>query len=176
MANAGCLALAKDNAKATLADCATFRTWVGASGDDAQAQALNRIYKDELPKPADGNTYTLEELQARRPFAIAYTGPGFRLEKDSGDSTWSTGTIAILLEQDIPERITNDPAAIADEFETVIGKIIYEFMALAVGGTGGYLSATSISVPDEWVRSNPDAKADFGDVAMAMLFVEFEGL
>jgi len=175
MANAGCLALAKDTLKATLGDCASFRTWVGASGDDVQAQALNRIHKDDLPPPEDSNVYTLAELQALRPFAIIYTAGGFRKEYDASPAEFeNTGTLAVLLEQDVPERIKNDPAAIADEFETVIGQIMDDLCALV--DQAGYLTITAINLPEEWVRSDPKSEPDFGDAAMAMLFVEHKGI
>jgi len=175
MANAGCLALAKDTLKASLADCDSFRTWVGASGDNAQTQALNRIYKDDLPPPTNRNIYTLAELNALRPFAIIYTADGFRKDKDASPGEfWHTGSLAILLEQAIPERIKNDPAAIADEFETIIGQIIDDLCALV--DQAGYLSITAINYPEEWVRSDPDAEPDFGDAAMAMLTIEYEGM
>lgn len=175
MANAGCLALAKDTLKATLADCTSFRTWVDASGDDVQAQALNRIYKDDLPPPDNSNAYTLAELQALRPFAIIYTAGGFRKEKDASPREfWNTGSLAVLLEQDVPERIKNDPAAVADEFETAIGQIMDDLCGLV--DQAGYLSITAVNLPEEWVRSDPKSEPDFGDAAMAMLFIEHEGI
>jgi len=175
MANAGCLALAKDTLKASLADCDSFRTWVDASGGSAQDQALNRIHKDDLPPPGNSNAYTLAELQALRPFAIIYTAGGFRKEYDASPAGFENmGTLAVLLEQDVPERIKNDPAAIADEFETVIGQIMDNLCDLV--DQAPYLSITAITMPEEWVRSDPKSEPDFGDAAMAMLFIEHKGI
>lgn len=178
MANSGGIYSAKNTFKVTLADCAVFRTWVDASGDDIQVQALNRIYKDAAPPPADGDKYTLAELQALRPFALLWTEPGFQKLQDASAMQCSNdGAIRVGLEQDVPDRICTDFGAIADEFELFLETVINQMLDLSGGPGGGYLTFAEHPVTDlSWSRNNPDNYADEGDAVTAEFVVHYLGL
>ena len=142
-APAGSISLSRHYAELTLADCATFRTWVGAG---TQAEALAHIYPAALPSPANGAPrYTLTELQTYRPFVIIYVDPeeGCRFDQDAGGEFFEfrdSGQLWLEFEQDVPGGIVDDPAEIDVQVCNTIGQILDDLKALA--GQPGYLAIT----------------------------------
>ena len=137
----GSISLAKQNLKAALADCATFRTWCGAVD---RAAALARIYLEGLPKPPDGQkTFTAEQLEAYRPYATIYTDAknGFNLALSSFGTHAeydAAGKMCFTLFQNCPDQNGDDPTSDANlKFSNFCGNLIDELAILS--GTAGYL-------------------------------------
>ncbi len=161
------MATAKANLKATLADAAAFRTWVGAS-DHAGADA--HIYSNRLPAPADTDTgvYTQAELTALRPFAIVmpteqdpYQLTGIAIS-DATDFA-ETGKLRILLEQNAAE----DP----ETWETTVDGIITGIKGLA--GKAGYLDIANLRIVALYLKAAADDIPTLGDFQQAMLELDW---
>ena len=101
----GCISLAEELLRTSLADSDNFRTWVGASGASAQAQALNRVHYESLPVPPAGQQeYTRLQLQEMRPYALIGTS-GFGGRHAATGSQFEFrhhGSMNLCLLQDIP--------------------------------------------------------------------------
>jgi len=171
---AGYISLPEHYLLVSLADCATFRTWVNASGDDAQAQARARIHDTALPPSSTGEPYTLAELQRFRPFAIIDTMQARRFAKEATRAMLgTTGVLLLILEQDVPEPIQNDPAEIGRRFKNAVGKIANELLAQAEDD--GKLDIQAVDYTEPYYRTEEDVHETFGDVVCAQLFIEHEG-
>ena len=168
-APAGSLMLAQDNAKKTLADVTAFRTWAGAAD---QAEALDRIYHDGLPPPADREGYSKDELELYRPCALIWTeedaGFGAEAIATSGDAfEWQgRGKIVITFEQNVPPEIAEDLAEVDLRFKNSIGQIIDGLTDLF--GGAGYLACLDLTM-DGPFRVRPDNEPDQGDWQIARL-------
>jgi len=172
IAASGCITLVEENLKKSLAASSTFRTWIGATGDDANDQARSRIHFDEWPPPSDGNAHTSAEMRALLPSAIVDTEDFTATESAVGEHD-NSGFLRVKLEWDIPERILNDPGAIAREFKNIIGGIIDDLFAMS--GTAERLSIRQIRMerPD---RTHPTEECDLGDVFCTKLIIEHYGI
>jgi len=159
---AGPLSLVEQTLKNTLGDCAAFRTWVGASGDDAQEQARNRIHRAALGPPDDLAEYTKAELARKRPYVLFWDTPDFEIIADSDAGYEITGTLAVRFEWDVPEAIKNDPDEIDLRFKNIVGEILAELFAKRT--EGGYLAVTAISKADMYNRTEPGEAKTVGDV------------
>lgn len=169
------LALAQNNLRVSLADCATFRTWVGAEGDDSQQQARDRIHDEGLPEPPLGVTFGLADLQALRPHAVIST-LGLHSEHGSTGSVFGfddSGILVLRLEQDVPQDIAHDMAEIGRRFTNTIGAIWDELKALS--GGGGYLAIESIDMPEPWGRSAEQDAESMGDFVRVELTITWGG-
>ena len=164
---AGPISLAESVLRTTLADCTHFRSWVGAAN---QAQALDRIYLDGLPPPANNaDSHTLSELQALRPFAVIYTEEqrGWRTRQNAaGTRHWfiHSGSLTVRFEQDSPSDALDDPGELDRRFRNTIGQIVStEDDAnpglLELAGTPGYLAITGIEASGPF-RSDDDQVPD----------------
>lgn len=156
----------------TLGASATFRTWTStATQEDAEA----KIHKDAIPNSASGKyDHTLAELQALRPYAILFEQPeeGFvvRAAALSGSRDFvASGAFSILLEQDIPSNISNDPAEIAIQFRNTYGGIIDDLAGLA--SVAGYLDINEMAVEESQFRSPKKERVVYGDVVIVFLRV-----
>lgn len=160
--------MAQTNLEELLADCATFRTWVGASGADAQTQARNRIHGVALPPPERGGEYSVAELRRGRPLAMIWMAPDDGYERTPlGES----GAFIIRLEQDVREAVANDPNAIITEFQEVYGAIVEEMNTLS--RSGGYLLCRSIMPVDQVHRARDETHPAQGDTVQVDLRVEW---
>jgi len=168
---AGGMSLAQEYLRTALADCSTFQAWVGAAD---QAEALARIYHEALPAPANGNEYTLAELQAYRPFALIWTSEQNGYSKRRlAVGTWAeSGRIMIRLEEDVDPQIANDPAEVARRFRNTIGQIIDELCALTDPGAG-YLVFHTVTVEAGPIRTEEDEARTLGDAQAVELSVEY---
>jgi hypothetical protein len=142
---AGCLNLAQERLRTTLADVAAFRTFCGVA---TQGAALARIHHEGLPKAA-GESYTLAEMQAYRPYAFIWTddSQGFTKQHAAGGvSHWfrAAGRLHVILVREVPAAlIDNEPAADFD-FKNHLGLILDGLGELA--GQPGYLAISRMSV------------------------------
>lgn len=149
---AGSVSLAQQHFVTMLGDSTNFRTFVGASGANIQAQALARIYQDALPPSADGREFTLIELQELRPYALVWTAPGeggFTISIDgvgNNNEFAESGTLMLRLARDVPDDIVNQPAEIVRTFQNIYGQILDDLITLTV--TAGNLSFNRIDLVD----------------------------
>lgn len=166
----GSLSLSKENLRITLADCATFRTWVGAT---TAAQALNRIHHEGLPPRTSGEEYTIEELNALRPYALLSTESfGSRHEAASTSFDYrDSGTIRCRLVQEVPQEIADDHGEIGRRFDNVVGGIMDDLAALS--GQGGYLAIEGMDMPEPWTRTEDNRQATDGDFVQVDLLFEW---
>ncbi len=141
---AGALSLPEEYLRAMLADSAAFRTLCGAA--DA-AGALDHIYRDGLPPPADGREFTPAELSALRPHAIIFLADsdGLTLDRDSAEGFLASGRAMIALERDCPSSLGDEPTSDANrQWKNIIGQIMYDLCDLTAEAKPGYLQLTRI--------------------------------
>jgi len=164
----GTLALAKGYLRATIADCAAFRAWLGAT---AQAQALARIYRDVLPPALANGKYTLAELEKLRPYCLIWSE---RIsEPRIATATYAaTGVLTARFVWDTPKLMRDQPDESVLQLEATVGEISEQLQALA--GQAGYLNI----VDTELRPAGLGAKQDYpskGYVVVAELGVTWEG-
>jgi len=174
----GSLSLARSYLRNTIADCDTFRTWIGAT---TQEQARRRIFYDSLPAADRGLTLTRAELEAYRPHVLLFN-VGYASERDSAGANFGAdegGAIVARFEQDVPAEIADNPAEITLRFENTVGQILDEIHDKSM--TGGYLlvvrltiSQPTLRVPHKYIAKEgdyvqTDALALWGDLRLAAL-------
>src|SRR6185503_8661449 len=141
------------------------------------AEALPFIYQDGLPPPADQNEYTLQELQAYRPFAQIWTNTeaGLTKKRISRDGARlgfaAAGEIRIEIFRDVPPQIANDPAEIDRTFGNYVGQIIDELCDLS--GAAGYLEFDQITL-EHIHRTHPDHLPTQGDSQWCLLALHYD--
>ena len=168
----GPISTAQDLLRVTLADCAEFRSWVGAGGGDIQTQARNRIHDEELP-PKKVGVYKVAELQALRPFALIDTTSYRSEHAATGDhhEPVGSGTLEVRLEQDVPAAIKNNAGEIGRRLLNTVGTIIDELWELA--GQSGYLAIESIAMFEPWDRHHKNKRTTLGDAVWVFLEIEW---
>ena len=168
----GPIAKAEDYLKETLANCAAFRTLVGAA-DAAGAKAS--IYTDALTEPVSGGVYSQAELEALHPFALIATDAdaGFYMEFSSissgGHEYADGGRILLRL-----VRIAPGVSIASDErgWKEIFGAILDQLFGLA--GGAGYLAITAIRVLS-MDRFHPDDQVDMADAQGVTVAIEWGG-
>jgi hypothetical protein len=128
----GGITLAEEHLRLTVADCARFRTWALNAPD--QAAALARIYIDGLPLPPEGqDAYTLEQMQALRPFAIVTTAnqAGYSKGRIATATYAEVGKLAVAFEENVPANLARDIAAVERSFKNTLGTILDQMLGLA---------------------------------------------
>ena len=166
-APAGSIMLAQDNARKTLSDVIAFRTWATAAD---QAEALDRIYHDGLPPPADRESYTKAELELYRPCALIWTDEDDGLTSEviatNGDVyEWEDhGKIMVALEENVPPDIADDLAEVDLRFKNSLGLIRDGLKGLF--GKAGYLACLKLDT-DGPFRVRLDNAPDQGDYMIA---------
>jgi hypothetical protein len=129
------ITLVEDNLRRTLADCARFRTWAKASN---QAQALARIYIDDLPEPPDDrDSYTSEEIIALRPFAIIQTAmrAGYSRGRLATGTYGEAGQLSIVFEENVDKSLARNTALLERRFKNHLGVIQTQMLELAYSAT-----------------------------------------
>lgn len=170
---AGCLSLAQEYLRQTLAACATFQTLCNL---DNAAHAAERIYHEGLPEPGEGDTHTLQELQSLRPYAIVYTAEesGFTRTYEATGTRFEFddhGRLMIRLERDSPDNANDQPTTPANlDWRNVIGEIIDDLCKLA--GTPGYLACQTIGLV-EFNWSQQTVAKTLGIYQEALLLVQW---
>ncbi len=172
-AAAGCISLAQETLRVTMANVVEFQTLVGAA--DAAA-ALGDVYHEGLPPPADENsdTYTRAELEALRPYALIWTEEeqGFRLTPDSADGFSVSGTLHCQIEHDIDPLIANDAGEVDRQHRNLIGKIIDELKPMA--RLGPYLAWETLTFSGPF-RRHPDDIEEMGNSIASLLTFTYGG-
>ncbi|MFQ5414661.1 MAG: hypothetical protein ACE5E6_09410 [Phycisphaerae bacterium] len=159
-APAGAISLAQNYLRVTLADSATFRTWVGATD---RSGALLHIHDDALPAPRRGE-YTLTELRSLRPYVLVST-IGLTWTRDAVSDAFEfrgSGRLPVRFVQDVDPAITLDEAEMSRTFQNTIGQIIDDIVALA--GQPGYLAIERVTLDAGWSRSHKSEYRTEGDV------------
>lgn len=126
---------AQDLAVATLADCPAFQALVGVATAE---EAAEKIFQDALPEPK-GDRWTANELDAIRPFALAFTEEdvtGFTYQYVATGKWQAAGAIKFKIERSVKD--IDSPASADRDFRDLVGKIILEFANKR--NTGGLLS------------------------------------
>jgi hypothetical protein len=175
-AAAGTVSLAQDYLATMLADCPTWRTWVGA---DDRPKALGHIYIEELPPPPNrGAEYAGNQLVALRPFALISTDETDGLERarvgvndDGGYSFDERGRLRILIEDNVAEADADDAAAADRTFKNALGQVLDELCGLA--GKAGYVALTRVRLAFGPVRAAEELVAEQGDHIWAVLALEW---
>lgn len=167
---------AQDILKTTLANSAAFQVFVDA--DDA-TEAAQRIYHDAVPLPA-AQSYTLDELNELRPYALLFTDPsgGFRSDKvamgdSSGDCWNSSGTLIMYLVRTVPaasEGATNPLSDVDTSFRTIIGNVLADLAEMSE--TAGMLASRSFLVDGPY-RNDPVKQKNEGDEQMAIVTIRW---
>lgn len=167
---AGCLSLAQEYLRATLAASSTWQTECKA-GD--AGQAAKRIYHEGLPAPSNRQAYTLLELQSLRPYAVIWTAEqaGFARSYESSDSFDEGGQLQIRIERNSPDNLNDEPTSDANVvFRNLIGEVIDDLCDLQ--GGAGYLAFRRVAL-QEWYRSDPVDAETWGVTQGALLLVEW---
>jgi len=178
-AAAGSLSLTLDTMRNTLAKAAAFRTWIDASGDDANqnTQALARVFEDELPLPAAGGEYTKEELEALRPHVLVEGFDGYHSESDAtGDAAAfgsRSGAISLRFVGHVPPEIENNISEIGRRIRNDVGQILDDMEALRE--TAGFLTITTVDIANDWQLSPDDELETMGRYAEMNVDVGFSG-
>lgn len=111
----------------TLADCTEFRNLVGAT---THAEAFARIWHESIPESADyaSDSFSLEALQALRPFALIYTvdTDGASLSRQAmTPGGWSdSGVLRIMIEINTPEELEDSPVLLDQLMKQILSRII----------------------------------------------------
>ena len=158
----GAFGLTFEYLRASLGDSDAFRSWVGASGDNAQTQARNRVHRESLRRAKTGE-YTATELGQRRPFAIVVS-ESFDMTADSSsgvDQFLRSNGLWLHLEQDVPLGIENDAQELSVRWWNIIDAIVADIAALS--GQAGYLAFNRITAPEEWYRASKREVRRLGD-------------
>jgi len=130
----GATGIAQETLKNLIADSTTFRTWVGATGDNAQAQARNRVHEDRLVLPT-GEGFDKDRLEGLRPFAVVGTGgpESFTAERESRAGWLESGVVFLTFEDDVAPAIRHDPTEYFKRFRNNYDAVIAEVQTAAVG-------------------------------------------
>lgn len=167
----GGITLAEEHLRLTVADCARFRTWALNAPD--QAAALSRIYIDGIPDhPIDQDAYTLEQMQALRPFAIVTTANqnGFSKGRIATETYAELGRLAVAFEENVPANVARDVAALERTFKNTLGVILNEMLALAY--QPGYLAIDLITFHGP-LRCSRDVAVAEGDHHFAYFEIQY---
>jgi hypothetical protein len=162
----GQISKAEDHAAITLADCDTWRSWVGAAD---RTQALSRIHTDALPR----DKYTVDELQTLRPFCILWTEEeesGFTIVRTATVGWAGSGRIWLYFQADTPEQMEKSPGDIGRWFKNKLGDIVDELIALTYQEF--YLAIRSIAFSGPF-RSDPKQYDSMGDYMEGLLALDW---
>jgi len=139
--------LAAQYLRLSLAACASWQAAVNAAN---AADALNRIYKNGLPRPANRIAHTRGELQGYRPYALVFTAERAGItkrEEAMGDHIEysDSGRLMLRIVRESPDSAGDEPTHDANRtFKNLLGEVIDELCDLA--GQGGYLAITTITL------------------------------
>lgn len=164
-------ALAHKHMAASLANCDEWQDWTGANN---ATQAASRVFQESPTAPRYSDTYSLDELQSLRPYAVIETPDdgAFRMAFTARGTTIESGALLIFIQADVPEAIADQPDEIALRIRNRIGTLAQELMANRE--TAGYLAINSIEVIDI-SRTPKNEHARIGDAIDVQLRVEWGG-
>lgn len=164
---------AQANLAASLAASAAFQAMVAA--DDAAA-AAGSIHVNSLPRPLQGEEYTLADWSLYKPLAMLWSADrrGWRMRRDAygcGGEFLPAGSLWLKLMQDVPAAVFDDYAEADRLWENRVGDIVEDLCALA--GGGGYLDFHTISLELLW-RPEEKHQITVGNVQVALLSIEYD--
>jgi len=170
------MSLAQEYCANLLASTDSFQSLVDVS---TVADALDSIYHEDLPDPADNGIYTRNELEEYRPYALIRSGEGPAFERiavasasGGAQSFDQAGTFEIKLIRSVPPRLLDHKAAADQEWKNIVGLILDQMCAN--GGTNHtYLSPSRVTVQQAIWRNRLDEVDDIGEYQGAILEVEF---
>ena len=145
----------------TIADAAAFRTWTGAAD---RTQALNRIYKREVPALRAGAEYTREELERIRPFVEVWDEDeeGYDSRPIAHQTRLHSGVFIAQFEQEIPSHLLESPEKALDEFVNTVMLIKDQMEVLPDAANGHeYLTFGPITKIGE-DRTDTERPSDMG--------------
>jgi hypothetical protein len=175
---AGSMSLTEATLAASLAACASVRTWMVVA--DAAA-AAEKIHLEGLPLPASAEQgYSREELEALRPYIVIFTAEkmGFTYEQNAVSEHLEytrRGRLVVRLVQNAPEGYDDEPTSAANlMWRNTIGTICDELCTLS--GQAGYLAFRRLAVTDGPYWSHPTAVPAQGMWQGVDLEIEWEGV
>lgn len=125
----GPLIIVLDQIRQLVADCYWFRRVTDPDNPWDDETALAHTYIDALPKHAENESYTADELAALRPYAIIEQagGDGFRVNIETADSCCARpmGHVIIGLRLSVPDSLKDDDNVLGRWAATTVGKIIW---------------------------------------------------
>ncbi|MGA2032850.1 MAG: hypothetical protein ABSG68_11370 [Thermoguttaceae bacterium] len=179
----GSISLAQANLAATLADCPSFRAWLGLGPDD-QAGALAKIHFEGLPAPdpakAVNGTFAVADIMALRPCAVIYTAErqGFLKELEAVGDAFEyreSGRLVLRLYQNAPESFDDEPTSDANlQFRNWVGRIIDDLCSLS--GLPGYLGMLRLSLAAGPFWAHPKAVPAQGCWQGVELAINWQGV
>lgn len=167
----GRIALVLENMRSLLAVSATFQTLRNAAN---ATDAKVGIHLVSLPEPVDGHVYTLEELQAYRPFALIDfpdDGESFNSSRIAETAYQDSGRLVMMLEAEVPDALAKRPADAKIWFLNQVGAILTEMMAYS--GDAGYLTVHTFRILRGPERSRDDVLSAEGDFFQVLLEIEW---
>lgn len=175
MSAVGPIGKAIEALRATLADCAHFRTWQGNTWD--QAQALAHIHPHGLPDPVGQEVHSLDDLAGYRPFVEIYLAEeGIELELDAAPNHYlDSGAIVARFEQAVP---ADDPKQSAEaDFDNFIDQVIRSEDKdnpglVELAARPGYFFFERLTI-EPTIRTHAKQRAELGDAQARFLIFEF---
>jgi hypothetical protein len=161
------LGKAREHLLAMLAASATFRTWVGATGDDEaalSAAAAKSIWYESLPMPDSGNTYSDAEIDEYWPYALIATED--YAARRVANATYEDGGVFLIQLVGLADDADNDPNETTVLFENIAAKIVEELAALSE--QAGYLEISDLRIVGGPVRAQPEDIAAGGRDEMTL--------
>ena len=128
-----------------LADCASFRTWIHATGSAAsqRLQAFGKIYQIYLDPPFEVDGYDRDEIRALRPYASIdlatdepYVRDAVAAQGDGSEQGMDSGSIIVEFHENIPTTDVEHPREAVIAFRRVLGAILDEMIVLSGTSAG----------------------------------------
>jgi hypothetical protein len=170
----GPISLPLEYGRILVANCAAFRSWGGAS---SVAKAMERIHLVDVPPPEGGGSYSIDELEALRPYVTIdqFALPGSR---QGGDGWMSVrrgqgafvdgGKLLLRFFDNVPPEDQHNAAEARLLFMNRLGGVLQE-MKLKGGGDGvdadgnPLLSVHGMSIWEPFRRAFEDEVPTMGD-------------
>lgn len=147
-----------------------FQAFAGVSNS---SDALDHIYRDFLPQPADGDQHTLAELVALRPWAMIWTqeSQGWQANRVASDACFRIGgSLLLRLERSIDPAHTDQQAAA--EFDDLLSGIIHNDQGDGLIQAFTRLNIHHVSILGKY-RSLPEHLDTLGDCYSAELLIRW---
>ena len=173
----GPISIARDALRRMIADCAVFRAWIGASGDNEnqQSQALNRIYVNVLPRPANGRQHTRDELLGYLPCALVYTGHPVYDSQPLASREYSAGGVLMAkFFWEVPEEIADNDFEIETRLHNFLGDLVEQLKGLA--GVHPYLGEIELGISENFSRTKKEFREPEGDYLDIEIMVKWAGI
>lgn len=159
--------------KLSLSNSSAFQSWAGVG---SQVAAAAKIYREAIPVPASGDSYTLTELNDYRPLSIVYVddnSEGIKFTRDSSHGFMASGRLVFTLEKVVNAALSEDDLRI-DNWNDV-GAICDDLCTLAGDTSAAYLHFDQLYLLAT-ERTDPNKVATEGDVLVNWLVVEWRGI